>query len=103
MLLETQVIMYFANSVATPFNMHIPYISIVYHSKPVFSSDYKSRASVQAHMPSNNHACTCMYLSLEHPLWSDDLIKDMFPNMRVHSTQWIIQQVHISILVDGTS
>ena len=40
------------------------------------------------------------YLSLEHSLRSDDLLKDVFSHVGVHSTQRVIQQVDVRLLVD---
>ena len=40
------------------------------------------------------------YLSLEHSLRSDDLLKDVFSHVGVHGTQRVVQQVDVRLLVD---
>ena len=39
------------------------------------------------------------YLSLEHAVWSDDFVKNVFSNMGVDSTEGIIQKVDVCVLV----
>ncbi len=41
-------------------------------------------------------------LVLECSLRSYDLVEDMLANMRVHSTERIVQEVHICILINST-
>ena len=36
------------------------------------------------------------------PLGPDNLVKDVLANMRVNSTEWIIQEVDVGIIVDGS-
>ena len=42
------------------------------------------------------------YLVFNHPLRSNDLLKDVFSDVRVYCTEWVIQQVDICLLVDST-
>ena len=46
-------------------------------------------------------AWTCLLSKFSS--WSYYFIEDMFPNMWVHSTEWIIQQVDIGIEIHSTS
>ncbi len=45
----------------------------------------------------------CNYLSFKHSVWTNDLIKDVFPNMRVYGTERVVQEVDIGLLVHCTS
>ena len=40
-----------------------------------------------------------MYLSCYVAVWSNDFLKYVFPNMSIHSTEWIIQQVDVFVLI----
>ncbi len=42
------------------------------------------------------------YLSSEHSVWADYFVKDVFPNMRVHGTERVVQEVDIGFLVHCT-
>ncbi len=33
---------------------------------------------------------------------ADDFVEDVFPHMRVHSTERVIHEVHVSILIHGS-
>ena len=46
-----------------------------------------------------NETTNRSYLLPQFSSWSYDFIKDVFSYMRVHSTEWIIQQVHISVKI----
>ena len=39
------------------------------------------------------------YLILEHPLWPKDFVKDVFSDMGVNSTERVIQEVDVTILI----
>ena len=39
------------------------------------------------------------YLILEHPLWSKDFVKDVLSNMGVDSTERVIQEVDVTVLI----
>ena len=39
------------------------------------------------------------YFFLEHAIWSDDFVKNVFSNVGVDSTEGIIQKVDICVLV----
>ena len=41
-----------------------------------------------------------MYLSTEDSLGSDDLLKDVFPDVRVDGTEGVIEEVDVCLLVD---
>ena len=36
----------------------------------------------------------------DHPLRSDDLVKDVFPDLRVYCTERVVQQIDVSLLED---
>lgn len=38
-------------------------------------------------------------LSLQNSLWTNEVVKDVLGHVSIHSRQWIIQQVHISVAV----
>ena len=42
------------------------------------------------------------HLALQRPLWTDEVVKDVFGNMGVHSGQRVVQQVDISVTVQGS-
>ena len=42
------------------------------------------------------------YLVPDHPLRSDDFLKDVFPDVRVDSTERVVQQVDVCLLVDSS-
>ena len=44
-----------------------------------------------------------MYLFCYIAVWSDDFLKYVFPNMSIHSTEWIIQQVDVFVLIHSSS
>lgn len=41
------------------------------------------------------------HLSLQRPLWPDQVVKDVFGHMGVHSRQWVVQQVDVSVTVQS--
>ena len=44
---------------------------------------------------------TIKYLGSQYPLWSKDLVKDVFSNMQVYSTERVIQEVDFTVLIHG--
>ena len=44
-----------------------------------------------------------MYLVLQHPFRANHLVKDVFSDVGVNGTERVIQQVDVTVLVDGTS
>ena len=40
------------------------------------------------------------HLVSDHSLGSDDLLKDVFPDMRVDGREWVVQEVDVCLLVD---
>ena len=44
----------------------------------------------------------CVHLVLENAFRADDFVEDVLANVSIDSTQWIIKQVNVSVLVDGT-
>lgn len=53
--------------------------------------------------PEQAHSGHCRfgYLVSKDSFWADDFIKDVLTHVRVHSGQWVIQEVNISLSVDG--
>ena len=47
-----------------------------------------------------SNECMCVYLSMEDSFWSDDLLKDVFPDVRVDGRERVIQEVDVCLLVD---
>lgn len=43
------------------------------------------------------------HLSLQHTLWTNQVVKDVFGNVGIHSGQWVVQQVDISVTVQSSS
>ena len=56
------------------------------------------------HADNKHNVCSSMYayLPMEDSLGSDDLLKDMFPDVRVDSTERVVQQVDVCLLVDSS-
>ena len=48
-----------------------------------------------------HHVSSSAYLAPEHALRSDDFLKDVLSDMRVDSTEWVVQQVDVCLLVDS--
>ena len=42
-----------------------------------------------------------MYLVLEHSTGADDLLKDVFSDVRVHGAQRVVKEIDVCLLVDG--
>lgn len=43
------------------------------------------------------------YFSFKHSIWTNNLVKDVLCNMRVHSRKRVIQQVNIGAAEHGAS
>ena len=39
------------------------------------------------------------YLILKHSLWSENIVKDVFSDMGVNSTERVIQEVDVTVLI----
>ncbi len=57
----------------------------------------RKKKELKHHMYSTS---TC--LAREQSFSTKDLVKDMFPNMTVNSTEWIIQEIDVSAVVDSS-
>ncbi len=42
-----------------------------------------------------------MYLVFKDAVWSDDLLEDVFPDVRVDGGERVVQQVDVRVAVDG--
>ena len=49
-----------------------------------------------------NNSCKKVNLSLEKTLWTDDLVEDVFADVRVDGAQRVVQNVDVGVLVDGS-
>lgn len=50
-----------------------------------------------------NAACDKTNLASQQPFIANDLSKKLASNMWINGTQWIIQQIYVTVLVDSTS
>ena len=41
------------------------------------------------------------HLSRQHAFWPHYLVKDVFPHVGVHGTEWVVQEINVSIVVAG--